>query len=150
MCTGKTARRACCPGGSQSRRPPGELAVAREAIIIDLDHGRLMLRPGREGRRGDHTSGRRTGLTDREDGLGGTGDPAAGETVITRIDRFCDTVPRQRARAEQHGPLVLFVSEGPGWPYYARPKQGARGRITATDVRRVRPVSVSSASPSPS
>ena len=77
-------------------------------------------------------------MTDREDGLGGAAVPAAGETVITRIDRFCDTVPRQRARAEQHGPLVLFVTEGPGWPYYARPKQRPRGRITVADVRRVR------------
>jgi ribosomal protein S18 acetylase RimI-like enzyme len=77
-------------------------------------------------------------LTDREHGLGGPGVPAADETVIARIDRFCDTVPKQRARAEQYGPLVLFVPEGPGWPYYARPKQGPRGRITVADVRRVR------------
>jgi len=77
-------------------------------------------------------------LTDRENGQGGAGVPAASETVITRIDRFCDAVPKHRARAEQHGPLVLFVTEGPGWPYYARPKQGPRGRITVADVRRVR------------
>jgi ribosomal protein S18 acetylase RimI-like enzyme len=77
-------------------------------------------------------------LTDREQGLGGPGVPAANETVIARIDRFCDTVPKQRARAEQYGPLVLFVPEGPGWPYYARPKQGPRGQITVADVRRVR------------
>jgi ribosomal protein S18 acetylase RimI-like enzyme len=77
-------------------------------------------------------------LTDREHGLGGAGVPAARETVIARIDRFCDTAPKQRARAEQHGPLVLFVTEGPGWPYYARPKQRPRDRITVADVRRVR------------
>ena len=77
-------------------------------------------------------------MTDREDGLGGAGLPAADETVIARIDRFCDTVPRERARAERHGPLVLFVTEGPGWPYYARPKRGPRGPITVADVRRVR------------
>src|SRR5262249_24989934 len=41
-------------------------------------------------------------------------------------------------RAEQYGPLVLFVTEGPGWPYYARPKPGARGRISLAAVRRVR------------
>jgi ribosomal protein S18 acetylase RimI-like enzyme len=77
-------------------------------------------------------------LTDREGGLGSADIPAARETVITRIDRFCDTVPKQRAHAEPHGPLVLFVTEGPGWPYYARPKPGPRGQITVADVRRVR------------
>lgn len=77
-------------------------------------------------------------MTDRENGPGGPGIPAANEAVIARIDRFCDTVPKERARAEQHGPLVLFVTESPGWPYYARPKQGPRGRITVADVRRVR------------
>ena len=58
--------------------------------------------------------------------------------VIERIDAFCDAVPRRRARADEHGPLVLFVPTGPGWPYYARPRRGARPRITAADVRAVR------------
>jgi ribosomal protein S18 acetylase RimI-like enzyme len=57
---------------------------------------------------------------------------------IERIDAFCDAVPRQRARPEEHGPLVLFISTGPGWPYYARPRQGPRRAITAADVREVR------------
>jgi ribosomal protein S18 acetylase RimI-like enzyme len=57
---------------------------------------------------------------------------------IERIDAFCDAVPRHRARAEEHGPLVLFISTGPGWPYYARPKLGPRRAITAADVREVR------------
>jgi ribosomal protein S18 acetylase RimI-like enzyme len=57
---------------------------------------------------------------------------------IERIDAFCDAVPRQRARAEEHGPLVLFVSTGPGWPYYARPTRGPRRSITVADVREVR------------
>jgi GNAT superfamily N-acetyltransferase len=70
-------------------------------------------------------------------------DPAGGrrtgdEHVIALIDEFCDAVPRQRARAEEHGPLMLFVPVGPGWPYYARPRQGARPQITAADVRTVR------------
>jgi ribosomal protein S18 acetylase RimI-like enzyme len=60
------------------------------------------------------------------------------DATITRIDAFCDTVPRRRARAEAHGPLVLFVTEGPGWPYYARPRPGPRDRITPADVREVR------------
>ncbi len=58
--------------------------------------------------------------------------------VIERIDAFCDAVPRRRARAYEHGPLVLFVPTGPGWPYYARPRRGPRPPVTAADVRAVR------------
>ena len=57
---------------------------------------------------------------------------------IERIDAFCDAVPRRRARAFEHGPLVLFVPTGPGWPYYARPKRGPRPPVTAADIRTVR------------
>jgi ribosomal protein S18 acetylase RimI-like enzyme len=58
--------------------------------------------------------------------------------VIERIDAFCDAVPRRQARAEEYGPLVIFVPSGPGWPYYARPKRGPRPPVTAADVRAVR------------
>ena len=58
--------------------------------------------------------------------------------VIERIDAFCNAVPRRRARADEHGPLVLFVPTGPGWPYYARPRHGARPPITAADIRTIR------------
>jgi len=58
--------------------------------------------------------------------------------VIERIDAFCDAVPRRQARAEENGPLVLFVPAGPGWPYYSRPKRGPRPPVTAADVRAVR------------
>ena len=58
--------------------------------------------------------------------------------VIERIDAFCDAVPRRRARADEYGPLVLFVPTGPGWPYYARPSRGSRSPVTAADVRAVR------------
>jgi ribosomal protein S18 acetylase RimI-like enzyme len=58
--------------------------------------------------------------------------------IIERIDAFCDAVPRQRARAEIIGPLVLFVPVGPGWPYYARPRVDQRLPVTGTDVRSVR------------
>ena len=58
--------------------------------------------------------------------------------VIERIDVFCDAVPRRRARADEYGPLVLFVPTGPGWPYYARPRRGPRPPVTATDIRAVR------------
>jgi ribosomal protein S18 acetylase RimI-like enzyme len=58
--------------------------------------------------------------------------------VIERIDAFCDAVPRERARAEAIGPLVLFVPVGTGFPYYARPRTGQRPAATAADVRAVR------------
>jgi ribosomal protein S18 acetylase RimI-like enzyme len=58
--------------------------------------------------------------------------------VIERIDAFCDAVPRRRARADEFGPLVLFVPTGPGWPYYARPRRGTRPPVTAENIRAVR------------
>ncbi|HEV3382322.1 MAG TPA: GNAT family N-acetyltransferase [Trebonia sp.] len=58
--------------------------------------------------------------------------------IIERIDAFCDAVPRQRARAEVIGPLVLFVPAGPGWPYYARPRVDERLSVHAAEVRSVR------------
>jgi ribosomal protein S18 acetylase RimI-like enzyme len=58
--------------------------------------------------------------------------------IIERIDTFCDAVPRQRARAEVIGPLVLFVPVGPGWPYYARPRVDERRPASSSDIRAVR------------
>jgi ribosomal protein S18 acetylase RimI-like enzyme len=58
--------------------------------------------------------------------------------IIERIDAFCDAMPRHRAQAEEHGPLVLFVPVGAGWPYYARPRAGDRPAVTVKDVRQVR------------
>jgi ribosomal protein S18 acetylase RimI-like enzyme len=58
--------------------------------------------------------------------------------IIERIDAFCDAVPRRRAHAEEHGPLVLFVPAGAEWPYYARPRLGDRELVTVADVRKVR------------
>jgi len=60
------------------------------------------------------------------------------EEIIKRIDAYCDIQPRERARAEELGPLVLFVPVGPGFPYYARPRAGDRGPVTAADVQAVR------------
>jgi ribosomal protein S18 acetylase RimI-like enzyme len=58
--------------------------------------------------------------------------------VLELIDAFCDAVPRQRARAETIGPLVLFIPVGPEYPYYARPRPGDRLGATASDIRSVR------------
>jgi ribosomal protein S18 acetylase RimI-like enzyme len=60
------------------------------------------------------------------------------EEIIQRIDAYCNTQPQERARAEQHGPLVLFVPVRPGFPYYARPAATGRGPVTAADVQAVR------------
>ncbi|MFI7384840.1 GNAT family N-acetyltransferase [Streptomyces sp. NPDC049813] len=41
--------------------------------------------------------------------------------LLGRLERYYDAVPRAAARVEEYGSLTLFVREGPGWPYYARP-----------------------------
>ncbi|MFE2110268.1 GNAT family N-acetyltransferase [Kitasatospora sp. NPDC059463] len=61
-----------------------------------------------------------------------------GRDLLQEIERYYDAVPRAAARVEDFGPLSLFVREGAGWPYYARPALGHRGpAATAGDVRRV-------------
>ncbi|WP_344332773.1 GNAT family N-acetyltransferase [Kitasatospora putterlickiae] len=58
--------------------------------------------------------------------------------LLDEIERYYDAVPRSAARVEDFGPLSLFVREGAGWPYYARPALGHEGpAVTAGDVRRV-------------
>jgi GNAT superfamily N-acetyltransferase len=59
------------------------------------------------------------------------------DPLLDRIDAYCDAVPRTAARAEAHGPLTLFVNDGPGWPFYARPTRGT-ATVTPTDVDRIR------------
>jgi ribosomal protein S18 acetylase RimI-like enzyme len=57
--------------------------------------------------------------------------------VFVRLERFYDALPRPDARAEEFGGLVLFVREGSGWPFYARPRPGAEAP-SAADVTAVR------------
>ncbi|MFD3697616.1 GNAT family N-acetyltransferase [Streptomyces sp. NPDC058646] len=60
------------------------------------------------------------------------------DTTLSQLERYYDAAPRAGgARAEDFGPLTLFVQEGAGWPYYARPALGGSG-ATAADVERVR------------
>ncbi|MEU6313877.1 GNAT family N-acetyltransferase [Streptomyces sp. NPDC047014] len=60
------------------------------------------------------------------------------DTTLAELEQYYDTVPRVGgARAEDFGPLTLFVQEGAGWPYYARPALGGPA-ATAADVERVR------------
>ncbi|MDJ1133430.1 GNAT family N-acetyltransferase [Streptomyces iconiensis] len=59
---------------------------------------------------------------------------------LARIEAYLDAVPRVSGRAEDFGPLTLFVAEaGSPFPYYARPTPGWAGTgAGAGDVRRVR------------
>ncbi len=57
--------------------------------------------------------------------------------LLERIDVFCDTVPRRWASPCDDGPLRLFLREGPGWPFYARPVPGG-APVTVADVARMR------------
>jgi ribosomal protein S18 acetylase RimI-like enzyme len=57
--------------------------------------------------------------------------------VLRRIDRYLDGVPRTVARTEAVGPFTLFVNDGVGWRFYARPTAGAT-TFTGADVRAVR------------
>ncbi|MFH9425377.1 GNAT family N-acetyltransferase [Streptomyces sp. NPDC017529] len=61
------------------------------------------------------------------------------EQLLARIEVYYDAVPRSAARAEDFGALTLFVREGRGWPYYARPTPGWTGdAASAAEVARVR------------
>jgi GNAT superfamily N-acetyltransferase len=46
--------------------------------------------------------------------------------LLETIDAYCDEVPRGSARTEEHGDLVVFIRDGNGWPFYARPARGRR------------------------
>ncbi|MCW6008278.1 GNAT family N-acetyltransferase [Micromonospora sp. CPCC 205371] len=58
--------------------------------------------------------------------------------LFDRLERFYDAVPRDGAHTEDFGGLVLFVRDGAGWPYYARPRLGAAEPPSAADVIAVR------------
>ncbi|MFF9197407.1 GNAT family N-acetyltransferase [Streptomyces sp. NPDC014779] len=58
--------------------------------------------------------------------------------MLTRLENYYDSVPRSAARAEEFGPLTLFVREGEGWPYYARPALGHTGEVPVAAVEKVR------------
>ncbi|WP_349875947.1 GNAT family N-acetyltransferase [Micromonospora sp. HUAS YX12] len=58
--------------------------------------------------------------------------------VLDRLERFYDAVPRDGARTEEYGALVLFVRDGAGWPFYARPRLDADEPPTLADVTAVR------------
>ncbi|MDT5042541.1 MAG: hypothetical protein QOE51_3526 [Actinoplanes sp.] len=57
--------------------------------------------------------------------------------VFVQLERFYDAVPRDAAVTEDIGGFVLFIRDGAGWPYYARPRIGA-ATPSAADVTAVR------------
>jgi GNAT superfamily N-acetyltransferase len=54
-------------------------------------------------------------------------------TLLDTLETYLDAVPRAHADVEDVGPFSLFVARR-GWPYYARPRLGGRGTVTAADV----------------
>ncbi|BCJ45489.1 hypothetical protein GCM10010168_80250 [Actinoplanes ianthinogenes] len=62
----------------------------------------------------------------------------ADSDLFDRLEQFYDALPRPWARIEEIGSLVLFVREGEGWPYYARPRLGSPTPSAAdlTEARR--------------
>jgi ribosomal protein S18 acetylase RimI-like enzyme len=59
------------------------------------------------------------------------------DAIVDRIDAYCDAVPRRTALVEELGALVVFLRQGDGWPFYARPRRGGP-QPTAADVERAR------------
>lgn len=64
--------------------------------------------------------------------------PVRRSELFARIERFYDAVPRDIARAETYGSIVLFVRDAPGWPLYARPRLDAAEPPSAADIMAVR------------
>ncbi|GAA2116682.1 GNAT family N-acetyltransferase [Actinomadura alba] len=59
-------------------------------------------------------------------------------TLLDQLEQYYDAVPRSAARVEEFGPLSLFVREGQGGPFYARPTRGWADAAGTADVARVR------------
>ncbi|MFD3546379.1 GNAT family N-acetyltransferase [Streptomyces sp. NPDC058655] len=60
------------------------------------------------------------------------------DRTLSELEQYYDTVPRVGgARAEDFGSLTLFVQEGEGWQYYARPALGGVAGAAPAEVERV-------------
>lgn len=58
--------------------------------------------------------------------------------LLDRMERYYDALPRSwGARAEEIGPLTLFVNVSAPWPLYARPALGAAD-VSSEDIAAVR------------
>ncbi len=60
------------------------------------------------------------------------------QQVLQKLEQYYDAVPRLSARAEDFGPLTLFVRDDGGHPYYARPTPGRPEPVTVEQVEAVR------------
>lgn len=58
--------------------------------------------------------------------------------LLANLEAYYDTVPRAACRAEDFGSLTLFVREGQGYHYYARPTLGHPRPVRVNDVEAVR------------
>ena len=58
--------------------------------------------------------------------------------LLDRLEYFYDALPRDVAHTEDFGGLTLFVRDGAGWSFYARPRRGASRPPSAADVTDVR------------
>jgi hypothetical protein len=58
---------------------------------------------------------------------------AASRDILVSVDRYFDAAPRADATDEAVGPFTLFRSRSV-WSYYARPRRGLDGPVTAEDV----------------
>ncbi|HEX7247463.1 MAG TPA: GNAT family N-acetyltransferase, partial [Actinomycetota bacterium] len=63
--------------------------------------------------------------------------PPVDVDLLRSIDAYLDAAPRTGARAETIGPFTLFLNDGHGWRYYARPSPG-EAQIDGGAVRAVR------------
>ncbi|MEV4755574.1 GNAT family N-acetyltransferase [Micromonospora sp. NPDC049559] len=59
-------------------------------------------------------------------------------SLLDRLEHFYDALPRDVAHPEEYGGLTLFVRDGAGWSFYARPRHGAPEPPSAADVLAVR------------
>jgi ribosomal protein S18 acetylase RimI-like enzyme len=58
--------------------------------------------------------------------------------VLDRLEHFYDALPRDVAHPEEFGGLTLFVRDGIGWSFYARPRRDAPAPPSAADIIAVR------------
>lgn len=129
------AARRASPGGSGDVVRGGPADRSGEAAGGAPHHGSGEV--GRDARR----NGAGAGGVSLPRGFGAGSAAIGGEpgelALLERIDAFCDTVPRRWASACDDGPLRLFVRDGAGWPFSARPVPGGPA-VTAADVERMR------------
>lgn len=71
-------------------------------------------------------------------GLAVMTETATTRDLLERLEAYYDTVPRNTVAPEDFGSLTLFLQDGDGWPFYARPTRGHAARPTVGDVAAVR------------